>query len=344
MNDGQFIFPGIFSPPTYGHFAIVREVSRIVSCLTIICSTNEEKDKTRWFSEDECVRMWSAYDLPSNIDVITFSDAVDKFDFNNVVMVRGIRCEDDMEHERHVMEINKKQFGIDKIFYLWAKDRFVNVSATRARRAVANLDFQKISKYVAPGVVSVLLERKLKSKNIFMVVGRPGAGKSTFLRMLESVCEDIVWVDTDIISTQTKCKLYEHFGDKVDLIKVMSEMEDEAVNVIANTWFSLLADFLHQIPSDKQIFIEIPYGLKHGKDMYKYLGGKIVHIECDCRHNLSRINKRGTPHHAKFIEQIPDKKQAKEICHKNKLRLWTVNTDCDINELHKRAIDFCTEL
>ncbi len=338
---GQFIFPGVFSPPTYGHFAIVKEAIKILSEITIVCSTNKEKDKTRWFSEKECVDMWQYYDLPCNVKVATFAQALGKFDFSKVVMIRGVRCEDDMEHERQVMKINKERFGINKIFYIWAKDDCVAVSATKTRRATCNLDFQALASYVAPGIVSILIERELNAKNVFMVVGRPGCGKSTFLKMMSDVSSQNIWIDTDECSREIRPILHAAFGKNTDLVKLVSEDDSEVTEVIAKEWFNSLKKRLRQVPENSNIFLEVPYGLRPGKNMYKYLGNKIIYVHCDDDISHKRLDRRNTPKHKLLTRAIPDLQESRNICEREKLDLRVVNTNCSFDELRKRVIDFC---
>ncbi|XLQ20531.1 MAG: adenylyltransferase/cytidyltransferase family protein [Candidatus Moraniibacteriota bacterium] len=344
MSNGQFIFPGVFSPPTYGHFAIVKEASRILPKVTIVCSTNEKKDKTRWFSEKECVAMWKYYNLPSNVDVITFEESKGRFDFPDVVMIRGIRCEDDMEHERHVMKINKEMFGIDKIFYVWAKEEFVSVSATRARRAIGDLDFQMLAKYVAPGIVSILLERELQARNIFMVVGCPGSGKSTFLKMVSEVDTKNIWIDTDECSKRVRPLLLDKFGQDADLVALVSKNDSEVTKVIVDVWFGAVREYLRQVPAGSNIFLEVPYGLRAGKEVYKYLGGKIIYVGCSDDVSHERLDKRGTPKHKVLTNAIPNLQESRDICKCEILNFVYVNTDCHIGELRKQAVAFCSHL
>jgi phosphopantetheine adenylyltransferase len=87
-----FAFPGCFTPPTYGQFQVAAAVAEIFPEVVIVCSTNKEKDGTRWFSEEECKAMWKHYALPENICVKTFAEySKEKINFKKLVMIRGIR-------------------------------------------------------------------------------------------------------------------------------------------------------------------------------------------------------------------------------------------------------------
>ena len=124
----NFIYPGCFDPPTFGHFQIVTRAAEIFPSITIVCSANKEKEMIRWFSEEECKAMWQYYDLPKNVSVKTFTEySLKDIAPENIVMIRGIRDDADMEDEKHVMKLNKERFGIDKVFYLLAEDGYENI-------------------------------------------------------------------------------------------------------------------------------------------------------------------------------------------------------------------------
>jgi pantetheine-phosphate adenylyltransferase len=341
----QVVFPGTFSPPTYGHLEVVRAVCEIFPTVTILCSVNEEKESSRWFNEEECLELWQYYDLPKNVKLATFTEAKNNFDFSKLVMVRGVREEDDFDHEKKVVMSNHKKLGINKIFYFVAGKSLVKTSSSCVRKAAVELNFMELAKHVSPMVITTVLEKVLKAKNLFMVVGQPGSGKSTFLQAVQIVDENSIWINTDEISQQTKSILYERFGSDADLIKVMIENEQEATALIAERWFAILAEMLRQIPVGKNIFLEVPYGLMSGKEMYKYLGGKIIYVGCeDEETNCQRLMARGTKQHKQFLNQIPGLEDSRHICREERLELTEFDTSGDIKDTHQQAVKFCQKL
>ena len=159
--ENYFVYPGSFTPPTYGHLRIVERAAEIFPKVTIICSTNPEKSVLRWFSEEECRKLWRCYRLPGNVDVETFSTFRSKeIMTERIVMIRGVRGIPDMESENQVMALNREKFNIRNFFYLWAEVEYVEISSSAVRAAAQRYDFQYLAKSVAPGIVTKLLRKK----------------------------------------------------------------------------------------------------------------------------------------------------------------------------------------
>src|SRR3989338_6840100 len=94
-----FIFPGSFGPPTYGHLEIAKKVVGICGKLLIVCSVNQDKESA-WFSQEECKEMWKTYGLCPGITIKTFDELKGDAGKFQVVMVRGIRDERDLDYEK----------------------------------------------------------------------------------------------------------------------------------------------------------------------------------------------------------------------------------------------------
>lgn len=212
-----YVYPGSFCPPTYGHVKIVEQAAALFEKVHIICSVNPNKEKP-WFTLDECKALWRGYALPDNVEVLTLAEFIALgVDPINIVMIRGLRGECDAEDEKKVMMLNWKKYGIEKFFFILADGQFADVSSSAARRAAEELDFEKLKDLAAPLVVSALLEKTLKITNLFLVVGPPGSGKSTILKMLSRNNPAVVAINTDEFSHQLKSTVERIFGEK-DLI------------------------------------------------------------------------------------------------------------------------------
>src|SRR5262249_33594064 len=152
----------------------------------------------RWFQENECKKLWLLYALPPNVSVVTLAEfRASIAPGDAIVMIRGIRNDADFEHERAVMKLNRERFGIDTYVYFLAEPGFTEISSSEARRAAEALDFEILSRSVHPMVVSKLLEHTLDVKNIYLAVGKPGSGKSTYLRMLAERDPETFVIETD---------------------------------------------------------------------------------------------------------------------------------------------------
>jgi len=255
-------------------------------------------------------------------------------------MIRGLRGPNDCETEKEVMLFNRKHFGITKYFYIFSSNKYQDISSSRVRQETLDLNIRSLGRQISPLVVTALLEKALKAKNIFLVVGQPGAGKSTFLKMLKEINRDNYCINTDDFNQQLKQLLQEKFGEE-DLIKVALKDEEKMKKIIARPWFDLLKNSLKLAPPESNVFIEIAYGLQSDKLMFRFVGGKIIYIGCDDENkNLARINSRGTPQLAEFIKKIPDKDETARIAKKYNLSAGYINTNCSLEELFEGAKKF----
>ena len=152
-----YVYAGSFCPPTYGHLAIVKKAAELFPKLLILCSSNPEKD-SRWFSEAECREMWLTYKLPENVEVATYSASAHDLDPKDIVLIRGIRNEKDLDDEKRVVILNSK-VGIDKYFYLMSECAYRGISSSKARRAAKKPDLDALKHLVAPSIVSRLIEK-----------------------------------------------------------------------------------------------------------------------------------------------------------------------------------------
>jgi pantetheine-phosphate adenylyltransferase len=332
-----YVYPGTFSPPTFGHLSIVCQAAVIFPELIILCSSNSEK-KDVWFSPDECKVLWATYALPKNVIIMTQTEFKSLSVKNSdITIIRGLRNSDDLEQEKRVMLLNRNQFGIKKYFYIFGPDKNMDISSSRVRQESTNLNLKNLSKQVSPLIISALLEKVLQAKNVFLVVGRPGSGKSTFMKMLCLINPNNHWVNIDDFNQQLKPLLVKKFGEE-DLIRVALKDEKRMKKVIAKPWFELLINSLNGVPVGSNIFIEIAYGLQADKLMFRFVGGKIIYIGCsDENQNLERVISRGTPQLVEFIKKIPGREETIKITQRYRLTTSYINTDCSLEALNEKT-------
>ena len=240
-----FLFAGSFCPPTYGHLTVLKQATEMFPFVTVVCSRDDAKNY--WFSSQECVKMWQAYDLAENVEVITYEEQVKRAARGEqITLIRGIRDGSDYATEQKVIELNSKRFGIKSFVYILATDAMVKISASAARQAAQDVDLAILASCVAPAIVTKLLETARSFKSLHMIVGQPGGGKTTFGKVLAEGRNDITWINTDGISMALRSIAQKHFGE--DLVKVSVEKSQELSDLIGEAWLDLLAERLRQIP------------------------------------------------------------------------------------------------
>ena len=159
-----YIYPGSFCPPTFGHLHVVQKAAEICDHLIILCSVNENKGG-QLFSPEECAELWQAYNLPKGTEVTTLEKIRAKeIDFRQIVMVRGIRDDNDFEHEKKVLFDNYIGLGIDKYIYLVGDPEFREISSSEARRLAKLENSVELKKFLAPPVIEALLKKTTHSQ------------------------------------------------------------------------------------------------------------------------------------------------------------------------------------
>ncbi|OGF27701.1 hypothetical protein A2303_00545 [Candidatus Falkowbacteria bacterium RIFOXYB2_FULL_47_14] len=332
-----FIYPGTFCPPTYGHLHILKKACEIFPLVRVVCSDNDRK-KDRWFPAYECARLWKAYRLPENARVNTLDELKkENIDPDRLTMIRGIRGQEDINHETEVMELNTRDFGISRYFFIYADPAYARVSSSAVRQAAKNFELEKLSAFASPLIISCLLEKILHIENLFLVVGPPASGKSTLMKILGEIDGGNLHIDTDKFSEKLKPLLREYFPGQ-DLVELALKQSEILKKTIGPAWLELLKDSLRHIRNKANVLVEIPYGLEKDKNMFRFLGGKIIFVGCGNKKiNLERNKKRATPELEPFIEKIPGRKETVRIAKKKGLYVYTLDTNCSLAELRQMA-------
>lgn len=155
-----YIYPGTFCPPHFGHIALAKEAAAAFGGITIICSINPVKEEKTLFTPEECKAMWQTYDLGGNIDVMTLDDFLKIRDPDEmVIMIRGIRDNNDIIYENNVMIYNRDNFGITHYHYMIADKNYSQMSSTAARSAAKNNNLPKLGELVNREVASKMIEK-----------------------------------------------------------------------------------------------------------------------------------------------------------------------------------------
>lgn len=332
------IFSGTFCPPTFGHLEVVREACKTFTELIILCSVNPNKNGN-WFTQQECKNLWYSYPLPSNANVMTFNELVKtKPKTQDIILVRGVRNSDDLLEEQKVMELNFHDFGIKDFYYICTDKHFSEISSSKVRQMTENLQIQDLHRY------SKLLEKVLDLQNIFMVCGQPGSGKSTFCQHLVELDNDNQYINTDLFNKQLAYLLELNFPGQ-DLLELALNNEEELLKVLKEPWMELLRSSLLKAKGAKNLFVEIPFGLQEHKQMFRFVGGKVIYLYCQNKQeNKKRLKNRKTPEHLTFIERIPNLTETKKLAQKHLLQLTCIDSGNSVEELKQKAQDFLKEL
>ena len=330
--------PGTYSPPTWAHYWIIKKAAKMFSkeTLYIVCSVNPEKKL--WFTPEECKTIWEkSFDLPANVKVATLEEMLTvDFDYSKVIMIRGARnSKESFEEEADVMLLNTQQYGITNFIHIVGDEKYAHISSSKVRELATELKLEELSKYVPPMVISKLLEKVLGINNLFLVVGKSGGGKSTYLKMIVSDNPQNVHINTDEFNKKLKPLLKEKFPNQ-NLIQVAIENEEEFLEIIRIPWMSLLKENLQNLPENSNVYVEIPYGLQDTKRFWNYLGGKIVYIgpkENEDKIVENRNKKRGTEHLLPLAQTIPGWNETIKIADKFNLQLTQINTGGNLKNL-----------
>lgn len=327
-----YIYAGTFSPPTLGHFHILQKISRLVPHVHVTCGQNPHKTE-KWFKPEECVQLWNTYPLPENVSVSTLADVpVAPEDYKNIILVLGIRDEADYAYTGEVLKQNRELFGIDKYLLVHSDPEFEKISSTRARQLATDLELFELGQIVSPLVVSALLEKVLGLRSLHLVVGKPASGKSTIMRALCQKFPNVHYLDTDrTVTPQLKDMTRDFFGSD-DILQALVEREDELIQKIYQPWLRLIATELRKAPTGADVFVEVATALQPNKQVYRYLGGKVVYLGCGEEINHQRIEGRGTQLHHQLVSRIPGLEESEQIAREHKLSLHCVDSRRPINE------------
>ncbi len=157
------IYPGTFDPITLGHLDIITRASKIFDKLVVSVVMNIEK--TPFFDIDERVELIkkTVADLP-NVEVASSIELLADFakQYENPVIIKGLRNHIDYEYETTMAVFNKKLNPRLETFFITAKLEYTYVSSTAVRQlALYGAD---LSDYVPKVVADEIVNKTLNGR------------------------------------------------------------------------------------------------------------------------------------------------------------------------------------
>lgn len=129
------ICPGSFDPITLGHLNIIRRTSRIFDKV-IVCIMYNSAKKNPMFSIDERVEMVRrVVSRFPNVEVDTSNGLLAEYakNFENPVIVKGLRANSDFEYEFQMNLINKKINPELETMFLTSSAKYTYLSSSVVR-------------------------------------------------------------------------------------------------------------------------------------------------------------------------------------------------------------------
>ncbi len=155
------IYPGSFDPPTYGHMDIIERVSRVFDKVVVSVVMNVGKEPM--LDVDERIELLRACTgRLANVSVDCSAQLVVEFaaQYENPVIVKGLRNHIDYEYETTMAAFNGKLSPDIETFFITASQKYVYVSSTAVKQlAMYGCD---LSEYV-PQPVAEAISKKLSS-------------------------------------------------------------------------------------------------------------------------------------------------------------------------------------
>ncbi|PIR94195.1 hypothetical protein COT97_02595 [Candidatus Falkowbacteria bacterium CG10_big_fil_rev_8_21_14_0_10_39_11] len=325
MNKEIAVYPGNFDPFTIGHAEVVKRAvatgkfGKVVILVTMI--------RESWFDAEAKVAMVKSYDLPwDQVDVVVYHEPSDaRWPRENVVILRGVRDEHDVEFEAEVKGQITAVTGYDQFFYIECREDKWQISSSAIRKSVTECNLMGLKDKVTPKVVTYLLEKVLKAK-LYIVVGRPASGKSTICNRLEKMFE-IGVIKIDDVAKEFRHELVAHFGTE-DLFDLMEDHEDEFTSILGPRIIERLEYMLREMTGKHEvILVECAYAMKYSYS--KFLGEQIVYVACTEETARRRNKGRGTPYLTKFNKDIPDEGEMRQLASEDRLTLIVFENDED---------------
>ena len=153
------VFPGSFSPFTYGHYSIIERVTPLFDTIIIAIGKNSLKDNS-YPAEKNKEWIENIFKGITKIKVISYSgltvDLCNKYESNFII--RGVRDEKDFEFEKKVAQNNRELNSKVETLLIPTLPKYSHISSTIVRDIMKN-----------NGDISKLIPNSEELKNFFKI-------------------------------------------------------------------------------------------------------------------------------------------------------------------------------
>ncbi len=132
------IYPGSFDPITLGHLNIIRRAAQIFDKVVVCVMKNREKSPM--FSTEERMELArKASARFGNVEITTTDKLLVEYamQFENPVIVKGLRAVSDFDYEFQIALINKKMNPELETLFLTASEKYTFLSSTAVKEMAA---------------------------------------------------------------------------------------------------------------------------------------------------------------------------------------------------------------
>lgn len=152
------IYPGTFDPITLGHMDVIRRISRLYEKVVVSVVMNIEK-KPLFDIEERVELIRKAVRDLQNVEVSCSIELLSDFarNYENPVIVKGLRNLVDYEYETTMAVFNKKLNPDLETFFITADQKYTYVSSTAVRQLA--LYGSDLSEYVPADVAEAVAKK-----------------------------------------------------------------------------------------------------------------------------------------------------------------------------------------
>ena len=129
------ICPGSFDPITLGHLNIIRRSAKIFDKVIVCIMYNSTKTKPMFTIEERVEMVQKVVERFPNVEVATSDGLLAEYakQFDNPVIVKGMRAASDFEYEFQMNLINKKINPELETMFLTASEKYTFLSSSVVR-------------------------------------------------------------------------------------------------------------------------------------------------------------------------------------------------------------------